>query len=98
MRCFGSIAIVVVVTFAAIPIVSRANGAVWFAGAKSGIPGPVKQSNLILEKEHVVFDARHNAVTADFHIFQLVGKADSCDDGVSSYGLGRRAVRYLHRD
>lgn len=43
-----------------------ANGAVFDRGSESGTPGPVKQSELYLKKEHVVF--RNNEVTAKFWV------------------------------
>ncbi len=43
----------------AVARIAHANGAVWAIGADSGTPGPMKQSELYLEKEHVIFKGKH---------------------------------------
>lgn len=54
------------------------NGAAWNPGNISGTPGPIKQNDLILQKEYVIFDDSPNkeegTVTAEFWIYNPTNK------------------------
>jgi hypothetical protein len=70
MRRFFKLSIcAALIGFAFLPIHpphAFANGAVFQRGSESGAPGPVKQTELYLQKEHVIF--RDNEVVARFWV------------------------------
>ena len=70
-----------------IPHLVFGNGAVWNEGFHGGVPGPIKQLELYLEREHVLINDRvvaifwvKNPTTKDITTamgFPLIGKMDS---------------------